>query len=237
MKLSAPVHELKRRARRLARECGIPLHEALDRMANQEGHARWSLLAARIAAAPPPPDSLLPGLRNGDMLLLGARPGHGKTRAGLRLLLDAAREGRRAVLFTLEYTDGQARNRLETLKDGSTRHPLPDIVTSDDISAGYIIDHLGRAEPGTVAVIDYMQILDRKRSTPALPQQLAALRDFARSTGAIPALISQIDRSFDPQTRPLPDMRDIRLNEPVGPGLFSKACFLHGSNIRLQDVA
>ncbi|RMB04577.1 hypothetical protein [Eilatimonas milleporae] len=37
MKLSAPVFRLKRRARTLAREEKIPLHQALDRLARREG--------------------------------------------------------------------------------------------------------------------------------------------------------------------------------------------------------
>ena len=37
MKLSAPVYRLKRRAKVLAREERIPLHEALDRVAMDEG--------------------------------------------------------------------------------------------------------------------------------------------------------------------------------------------------------
>jgi hypothetical protein len=37
MRLSAPVHQLKRKARLLARADNIPLHAALDRIAAQEG--------------------------------------------------------------------------------------------------------------------------------------------------------------------------------------------------------
>lgn len=37
MKLSAPIYHLKRKAKRLSREAGIPLHDALDRVAATEG--------------------------------------------------------------------------------------------------------------------------------------------------------------------------------------------------------
>ena len=37
MKLSAPIHHLKRRARTLSRGEGIPLNQALNRIARQEG--------------------------------------------------------------------------------------------------------------------------------------------------------------------------------------------------------
>ena len=51
MKLSAPIYHLKRKAKRLFREEGIPLHDALDRIAAAEGFSTWSMLAAKAAAA------------------------------------------------------------------------------------------------------------------------------------------------------------------------------------------
>jgi hypothetical protein len=50
MKLSAPVHRLKRLAKELSRSNKMPLHAALDRIAQGEGFASWSLLASRLAA-------------------------------------------------------------------------------------------------------------------------------------------------------------------------------------------
>ena len=49
MKLSVPIYQLKREAKRRAREEGIPLSAALDRVAAAEGFSGWSLLAARYA--------------------------------------------------------------------------------------------------------------------------------------------------------------------------------------------
>jgi len=45
MRLTAPVYQLRRKARLLSHDARIPLHEALDRIAAQEGFAGWSLLA------------------------------------------------------------------------------------------------------------------------------------------------------------------------------------------------
>jgi replicative DNA helicase len=120
------------------------------------------------------------------------------------------------------------------------RHGLCDklqILTSDDISADYIIRHLSGSERGTVAVIDYLQILDQQRSKPALSDQVLALGDFARQTGVVFGFISQVDRSFDPESKRLPDIRDIRLPNLVDLRLFNKAYFLHNGEARLQDVA
>ncbi|WP_027999159.1 DNA helicase [Sinorhizobium arboris] len=236
MRLSAPIYQLKRRAKSLARNEKIALHKALDRIALEEGFAGWSLLSSR-SAMDPPSKALLSRLVDGDLLLLGARPGHGKTLLGLNLLMDAVREGRRAIFYTLEYTEWEAMERIRSLDEGD--HDIGDkleIVTSDEISAGFVVKHLSGSPRGTVAVIDYLQILDQQRSKPPLPDQLLVLQEFARNTGVILGFISQIDRSFDPERNPVPGIGDIRLPNPIQLGIFSKACFLHDGAVRFQDV-
>ena len=230
MKLSAPVYRLKRRAKLMARDENIPLHKALDRVARAEGFAAWSLLVAAAPSRPYAPDErLLDRLSDGDMLLLGARPGQGKTMLGLRLLLDAAGEGRRSVFFTLEYTAAEALKRLRALaRDLSGLEDGVEVVTSEDISAPFIMQYLAAAPAGTVAVIDYLQLLDQRRDKPRLAEQISALHTFARQRGVILAFISQIDRSYDPQVAVLPGLADIRLPNRLDLGLFAKACFLHG---------
>jgi len=237
MRLSAPIYQLKRQARLLARDKKIALHEALDRIAREEGFAGWSLLSSQFATSSPS-KTVLSRLADGDLLLLGARPGHGKTLLALQLLLDAAREGRRAVFFTLEYTERETRERIHSLDgDAPSLGDKLEIVTSDDISADFIVRHLSGSPRGTVAVIDYLQILDQQRSKPALSDQMVAIREFARNTGVVFGLISQIDRSFDAERETMPGVRDIRLPNPIALSIFSKACFLHNGQIRLQDTA
>ncbi|RBO87721.1 DNA helicase [Pseudochrobactrum asaccharolyticum] len=234
MRLSAPIYQLKRRAKLLSREDNIPLHEAQDRIAREEGFTTWSLLSTRLAMSKLD-ISLLPRLEEGDMLLLGARPGHGKTKLGLQLLLDAAREGRRTVFFTLEYTEREAMERIRSLDDEVPAN-TPEVVTSDEISADFIVQHLSGAPRGTVAVIDYLQILDQQRSKPSLSNQMKVLQAFAHSSGVILGFISQIDRSFDPERAPVPGLIDIRLPNPIPAGIFSKACFLHAGEVRIQHI-
>ena len=233
MRLSTPIYRLKRRAKLLARDEKIPLHEAQDRIAREQGFTAWSALSSSMRANPLAL-ALLPRLEDGDMLLLGARPGQGKTLLGLRLLLDAAREGRRAVLFTLEYTDREARERLRI--PGADLESMPEIVTSNEISADFIVRYLTGSPRGTVAVIDYLQILDQQRNKPALSEQMQLLQEFAHRSGVILGFISQIDRSFDPESNPLPGIEDIRLPNPIPAGIFSKACLLHAGEGRLQRL-
>ncbi|WP_142778935.1 DNA helicase [Agrobacterium sp. T29] len=237
MKLSAPIFQLKRRAKLMARNNDVPLNEALDQIAQEEGFARWSMLSSRMSSGPLS-ETVLSRLDAGDLLLLAGRPGQGKTMLGLQLLIDAARDGRKAFLFTLELTEKQAGKYLQSLEretDGFANQVQ--IVTSDEISADYIIDRMSGSRPGTVAVIDYLQALDQQRSKPVLSEQLRALGDFARRSGCILVFISQIDRSFDPESKRLPDIRDIRLPNFVDLGLFNRACFLHDGEAQLQDVA
>ncbi len=55
MELSAPIYELKRRAKALRRESGIPHNQALDRIAREEGHPNWSLLIRKFEDQNPKP--------------------------------------------------------------------------------------------------------------------------------------------------------------------------------------
>jgi replicative DNA helicase len=235
--LSAPLYRLRREARRLARETSIPLHEALDRVAATQGFARWSLLVARHAAMPPA-ERLLAWLEPGDLLLIGARPGQGKTRLGLQLASLAARRGGRAVFFTLEW---DARTVVERLRaqgaDLAALAPRFEIDDSPAISAAHIVARLADAPRGTLAVVDYLQLLDQKRSNPELATQIDQLAVFARSRGVTLAFISQIDRRYDPAAKPLPDIGDVRLPNPLDLALFGKTCFLHGERFSLREAA
>jgi replicative DNA helicase len=237
MRLSAPIFRLKRRARLLARENGLPLHEALDRIARQEGFRSWSHLAASLPAERPAA-SLLARLSAGDLVLLAARPGHGKTMLALELIVVAARQGRRGFFFTLEYGDADVARRLKSLgHDMHARYRSVSVDVSDAICAAHIIDRLRAAAPGDVIVIDYLQLLDQRRQNPALADQVSALKSFARHSGTIFVLLSQIDRKFEAQGKPLPGLGDVRLPNPLDLSLFSKACFLHEGEIRLDRVA
>lgn len=233
MRLSVPIYQLKRRARTLAREENIPLHQAQDRIAMAEGFTAWSALSARMARNSKG-SSLLPMLAEGDMLVLGARPGHGKTLMGLQLLVDAVRDGRRAVFFTLEHTGQEVTRLIESLSGESGL--APEIVTSGDISADFVVRHLTGAPKGTVGVIDYLQILDQQRSKPPLAEQMRVLSEFVRASGIILGVISQIDRAFDPEHDPIPGLDDVRLPNPIPAGVFSKACFIHGGETRFEHV-
>jgi len=234
MRLSAPVYHLKRQARLLSREAKIPLHQALDRVAAREGFASWSLLAAKASEATPAA-RLFAQLVPGDLVLVGARPGHGKTLMSLELAVEAMKSGHRGVFFTLEYTQRDVLDRFRAIGvEPAQFDRLFEFDNSDVISADYIVRTLSSAPRGTLAVIDYLQLLDQKREHPALMDQVHTLKAFARDRGVVLVFISQIDRSYDPPKKPVPDINDIRLPNPLDLSLFNKACFLNKGEIRFQ---
>jgi len=46
-------------------------------------------------------------------------------------------------------------------------------------------------------------------------------------------LISQIDQSYDPLAKPLPDIADIRSPNPLDLPLFTKMVFLNGGEVKV----
>lgn len=236
MRLSRPVYRLKREAKSLARTGGIPLHDALDRIAAREGFPRWSLLAARHAELAPA-GKLFARLAPGDMVLVGARPGEGKTLFALELALEAMRSGGRSVFFSLECTARDIPALFAAVGAQPGGHEAAFAFDgSDGIDADHIVSALAQAPAGTLAVIDYLQALDHRRAAPDLASQIRTLRAFALERRVILVFIAQIDRAYDPLAKPCPDLGDVRLPNPVDVSAFSKACFLNAGEIRFRSL-
>jgi replicative DNA helicase len=228
-----PLYRLKRRARETSRAEKVPLHAALDCIASEEGFGSWSLLAAADKHRSPA-RTIYGQLKPGELLLTGARPGQGKTLLSLQLAVEAIRAGHKAHFFSLEYTLLDVMDRLRAL--GVEPQTLRDnfiFDDSDDISAGYVIERLADAPGNSLAVIDYLQLLDQRRDKPDLARQVAALRAFARRKSLVMVFISQIDRTFEASSKSLPGLEDVRLPNSLDLSLFDKACFLGGGEMRL----
>lgn len=237
MRLSAPIYRLKRQAKLLSREGSVPLNEALNRIAKQEGFQSWSLLSARHAESSPA-TKILAALIPGDLVLLGARPGHGKTLMGLELIVESIKSGNQAAFYSLEYSENDVAERFAALgADITASDDALTFDTSDEICAEYIVRQLSATPRGTVVVIDYLQLLDQNREKPILASQVSALKSFADRAGLIVIILSQIDRSYDPSTKPLPDMADVRLPNPLDLSVFTKTIFLNNGDVNLRAVA
>ncbi|WP_230531830.1 DNA helicase [Microvirga roseola] len=236
MKLSAPIYRLKRKAKLLSRQESIPLHQALDQVAFHEGFGSWSLLAAGYPSLTPaskPFAQLAPG----DLVLVGARPGQGKTLMSLELAVEAMKAGERSAFYTLEYTEKDVLDRFRVIGvEPAQFNDLFKLDCSDVINADYIMRTLAAAPRGTLVVIDYLQLLDQGRENPALGVQVEALKSFAQDRGMILVFIAQIHRSYDPSKKPCPDARDVRLPNPLDLKLFNELCFLNGGEVQFQAV-
>ncbi|HET6472757.1 MAG TPA: DNA helicase [Pseudomonadales bacterium] len=233
MKLSAPIFILKHRAKALSRSEGIPLHAALDRIANDEGFAAWSLLAAKAANDEPTGRSFAQLVR-GELVLIAARPGQGKTLLALDWAIRSMQRGDSAAFFTLDLTAENVAERLASIGFQSDRYADRLLVdTSDRICADYVVERLAAAAPGTFVVIDYLQMLDQKRTNAELMSQVRTLATFARERQLIVACISQVDRKFDGAQRAWPMADDVRLPNPLDLRLFDRMCFLNRGEIRL----
>ena len=168
-------------------------------------------------------------------MILGARPGHGKTQLGLGLTVEAMKSGRQGAFFTLEYSATDVLDLFKSIgEDAANFCDAFKLDTSNQINAEYIMAQLSTVSKGTIVVIDYLQLLDQKRENPELSTQVRALKSFARERGLVMVFLSQIDRSYISSAGIFPTLDDVRLPNPLDLTLFNKACFLHDGKLQFS---
>lgn len=237
MRLSSPIYTLKRQAKLLARDNGTKLHKALNQIAAREGFKDWSHLSYSYTKTPPAKE-IMSQLNSGDVVLIGARPGHGKTLLGLELAALAKKNRRIGYVFSLEYNDKDVWDRYEKLGLDPNENDGSIVVdTSDAICAAHIIERLATTSEQAFIVVDYLQLLDQKRGNPPLEEQIRALKKYAIVYGAVVVLISQIDRAFELSTSTMPTLADIRLPNPLDLSLFDKKCFIHDGQVQMEAAS
>ncbi len=235
LQLSAPIFVLKSEAKELKRTTGVTLLAALNQIARLEGFSSWSLLLAKAESfRPQTREEILEYINPGDLLLVASRPGQGKTIFTLRLLVQALAQKRKCFFFTLDYTRKEVAARLAAIDETiCENHPLLKLDFSDEISAAYIVQKTRRElTPGSLIAIDFLQLLDQRRTKPALQAQVEQLKDFAKEQKCIVILISQIDRAFDQEIDRPPKLADVRLPNPVDLNLFNKSLLLHKGRVK-----
>lgn len=229
MKLSAPIHQLKRQAKQLSREQQIPLSQALNTIANQNGFAQWSHLIS-IYDQQSLPEKMFDQLCQPRLTLVGARPGHGKTKFAFGLAVEATKRQRQSWIFSLEYTQAQVEERFAA-EGGDAA--LVNIDVSDQISSEYIATQLADVKPDSVVVVDCLQLLDQVREKPVLAKQVEELEITAKQCGISIILITQIDRSFDDNNQHMPTISDLRLPNQIDIEKFDRIAFIHNQRVQL----
>lgn len=237
MKLSAPIYLLKRRARLMARRDNISLHQALDHIAKREGFAQWSLLISKADASTKAED-IFTRLEPGNLVLIGARPGHGKTLFAIELLVTALRSGQNAALFTLELNQPAVEDyfsRLGATAEFHAKHFTLDC--SDEICADYMIAQLETRPEIDFVVVDYLQMLDQRRQNVELNRQLQNLHAYVATRGMTMLFISQISRDYNAKGSAFPGLSDVRMPNPINLELFGQACFLRNRRVIMHEPA
>ena len=220
-----PISKLKREAKELVRSNAIPLHQALDQIAQQNGFSNWSVLS-RYLSKSVEPKRFADITKAGDMVLCAGRPQNGKTQLAVKVMHELILRGWQGVFLTLEYT---AKDLLSlTRRMGIDFSRLGDRFVFDDsdrISASYVCETYARSARPSIFVVDFLQILDQDRSKPSLQEQILQFRQFVNGGNSILLFLSQIDRTFEMSDKVTPDRTDIRLPNPLELGLFDHVFF------------
>lgn len=231
MKLSAPIHVLKAEAQLLKKEKSITNTEALDLIAKREGFDSWSLLQSKKDDMfPKSYDEILGFFNPGDIALIGARPSKGKTVFTMGLFVQAIqKKAAKNFCFSLAEVHKDIAKRIavydESLGENNVYFELD---YSNDISADYIIEKTKKSiSKGSLIVIDYLQLLDEKRSNPPLQVQVEKLKNYAKEKECVVIFISQLGRELENRADKIPTMNDIRLPNPLELKFFNKIMLLH----------
>lgn len=110
---------------------------------------------------------------------------------------------------------------------------------SNDINADYIINKTqNKISKASLIVIDYLQLLDEKRTNPSLQDQVEKLKNFAKEKECVILFISQMDRNIENRSDKKPVLADVRLPNPLELKYFNKIIFLHkeDESSKLVDV-
>lgn len=240
MKLSAPIHILKSKAKALKKDKGILMSHALDQIAQEEGFNSWSLLQTKVNSIfPQSYQEIFSFFNPGDLVLIGSRPGQGKTSFTIGLFVQAIKKNKaKNFYFTLAETKKDVAGRLAIYdKSVGENNPYFDVSYSNDICAEYIINYTQQViEEGSVIVIDYLQLLDEKRIHPPIQKQLEALKTFAKEKKCILIFLSQVRREIEYKYNKRPTVEDIRLPNPLDIKLFNKKIFLYRESKESKEV-
>ena len=184
-------------------------------------------------------DRVLVGMGDSDLILVGARPGMGKTSFALNIATNVAQQTKKKVcIFSLEMSAEQLVSRIlssealvdshelrsgklsddswEKIADASSRLAMCDILI-DDTSGVTITDikaKLRRVSDLGLVVIDYLQLMQSDRRIDNRVQEVAeisrALKIMAKELSVPIICCAQLSRGPESRTDKKPMLSDLR---------------------------
>ena len=184
-------------------------------------------------------DHYVGGLRAGEMILIAARPSHGKTTLAMQMAFKCARQGVPVAVFSLEMRRQQLIQRLlaniasipaADLRDGQLSDAQWDALTakgasiaetpiwiddSPEMTPADIRSRLAAMtpKPGLV-VVDYIQLLRSPDKAENRVQEIAAvsrgIKAIAKTLNVPVLCAAQLNRAAEGRADGIPDLSDLR---------------------------
>jgi replicative DNA helicase len=179
-------------------------------------------------------------LNQGDLAVVAARPRIGKTSFVMGLFVQAIQKKvARNFYFSLSENHRDVAGRISNY-DESIGHDNPYISLdySNDINADYIISKINNeVSKGSLIIVDYLQLLDEKRTNPPLQLQIEKLKSFAKEKGVIIVFLSQVKREVEERPEKKLSEEDLRLPNPLDLKLINKFFLLYKNKMGLREVS
>jgi hypothetical protein len=142
-------------------------------------------------------------------------------------------------LFTVLERERESEQRLGIyLGSDHTTSNACHIERSDDISADYILGVVkDKIAPGSLVVVDYLQLMDEKRVNPPIQEQIEQLKSFAREHRCIFIFLGQVSPEVDGRQDQVPSLEDVRLPNPLDLAVFNKIIFLSQATKNTDQIA
>jgi replicative DNA helicase len=181
-------------------------------------------------------DSVIIGMNKSDLVLVGARPGMGKTALAMNIATNAAKNGKTVAVFSLEMSADQLISRIMAseaqvpshfLRTGNIQDWVPlahasscmaetKLVIDDTpgLSVSQIKSRLRRVKDLGLVVIDYLQLMQSDTTTGNRVQEVGeisrGLKLLAKELSVPVICCAQLSRS--PESRPdkRPMLSDLR---------------------------
>jgi replicative DNA helicase len=183
-------------------------------------------------------DKRINGFKKGNLVILAARPGMGKTTLALNACWNIAKQKKRALFFSLEMSDEEVVRKIisselkvnnEDLDSGAVFKKHDNVLSIQDIVAHkqFFIDQQGALslaqisskarklsmeKPLDFIVVDYIQLINERASsrTEEIRKISGGLKALAKELNCPILALSQLNRSVEARVDKRPLLSDLR---------------------------